>query len=47
MFDFGDEWWHSIELLSVREEEVVGKYPRIIESQGEAPPQYPPYDEEE
>ena len=47
VFDFGDEWWHSIELLSVREEEVVGKYPRIIESQGEAPPQYPPYDEEE
>ena len=47
VFDFGAEWWHSIELLSVREEEVVGKYPRIIESQGEAPPQHSPYDEEE
>jgi len=47
VFDFGDEWWHSVELLNVREEELVGKYPCIIESQGEAPPQYPPCDEEE
>jgi tetratricopeptide (TPR) repeat protein len=47
LFDFGDEWWHSIELLRIREEEAVGKYPRVVESQGEAPPQYPPYDEEE
>jgi len=45
LFDFGDEWWHSIKLLSVREEELVGKYPRIVESQGEAPPQYPPCEE--
>jgi len=45
LFDFGDEWWHSIELLSVREEKVVGKYPRIVKSEGEAPPQYPPSEE--
>jgi len=47
LFDFGDEWWHSIELLGVKEEECMGKYPRIVESEGEAPPQYPPCDEEE
>ena len=40
LFDFGDEWWHSVQLLSIRQEEPKGKYPRIIESQGEAPPQY-------
>jgi Plasmid pRiA4b ORF-3-like protein./ST7 protein. len=46
LFDFGDEWWHSIKLLSVGEEEVAGKYPCIVESKGEAPPQYPPCEEE-
>jgi len=40
LFDFGDEWWHSIQLLSIRQEGPKGKYPRVIESQGEAPPQY-------
>jgi len=40
LFDFGDEWWHSVQLLDIRREEGKGKYPRIIESQGEAPPQY-------
>ena len=47
VFDFGDEWWHSIELLSVKEEACMGKYPRVVESEGEAPPQYPPCDEGE
>ena len=40
LFDFGDEWWHSVQLLGIRQEEPKGKYPRVIESQGEAPPQY-------
>jgi len=40
IFDFGDEWWHSVQLLDIRCEEASGEYPRVIESQGEAPPQY-------
>jgi tetratricopeptide (TPR) repeat protein len=47
LFDFGDEWWHSIQLLGVREEEPKGRYPRVVESRGEAPPQYPVYEEDE
>lgn len=47
LFDFGDEWWHSIQLLNMTEEELEGLYPRIIESQGMAPPQYPPDDEDD
>jgi len=47
LFDFGDEWWHSVQLLGIKQEEPKGKYPRIIESQGEAPPQYADYDEDE
>ncbi len=45
LFDFGDEWWHSIELTSIKQQEPKGKYPRIIESQGEAPLQYADDDE--
>jgi hypothetical protein len=47
LFDFGDEWWHSVQLLGIRQEEPKGKYPRVIESQGEAPPQYDAYNEDE
>ena len=47
LFDFGDEWWHSVQLLSIRREEPKGKYPRAIESQGDSPPQYDDYDEGE
>ena len=41
LFDFGAQWWHSVRLLDIREEEAVGEYPRIVESKGTAPPQYP------
>ena len=47
LFDFGDEWWHSIGLLDIKNQEPKGKYPRVIESHGEAPPQYPNYNEDE
>jgi tetratricopeptide (TPR) repeat protein len=40
LFDFGDEWWHSIQLLDIRHGEASGRYPRVVESHGEAPPQY-------
>jgi|GEM_PF-399962 Plasmid pRiA4b ORF-3-like protein./ST7 protein. len=45
LFGFGDEWWHSIQLLGIKKGEPEGKYPRIVESQGKASPQY--LDEEE
>lgn len=45
LFDFGDEWRVR---LTLREIETAdgGRYPRIVEGVGEAPPQYPPYDED-
>lgn len=47
LFDYGDEWWHSIEVVGI-DEHVPGKeYPRVIKSQGASPPQYPDMDEEE
>lgn len=39
-FDFGDDWWHQINVVSIKEEVSGGNYPRIIERVGESPPQY-------
>ncbi len=46
-FDFGDDWWHQIDVRAIREKAPPGDYPRITERQGESPPQYPDWDEEE
>ncbi len=45
LFDFGDEWCFQCKLLSVKEKEC--KEPKVVKSVGEAPPQYPDYDEED
>ena len=43
IFDFGDEWRFSCRVLRITDEEC-GK-PEIIRTVGEAPEQYPDYDE--
>src|SRR6185312_12414381 len=50
LFDFGDEWHFGVKLL--RESSTLepkARYPRVVASEGENPPQYPdiPEDEEE
>lgn len=47
IFDFGDEWRHRLKLLDIHEVEAGVQYPRIIERHGEAPEQYPGWDDEE
>ena len=46
LFDFGDEWWHEITLLSMYKTEKISGYPKIIKKVGDSPDQYPDYDEE-
>jgi hypothetical protein len=41
VFDFGDEWRVSVKLRETRERGETG----ILERKGDAPPQYPAYDE--
>jgi len=44
-FDFGDDWWHKIKVVSISEK-VEGKgYPKITARTGESPPQYVDWDE--
>lgn len=41
LFDYGDEWWHEVELISVTERVTRANYPRMVKKQGKSPPQYP------
>ena len=45
VFDFGDEWRVRLELKAVIPADR-GEYPRVTDRLGEAPPQYPDYDDE-
>lgn len=44
-FDFGDDWWHRINVVAVEEKAPKGKYPKVTKRVGKSPPQY--MDEEE
>ena len=46
LFDFGDEWWHEITVLSTYDTNDTRKYPKITKKAGDSPDQYEEYDEE-
>jgi hypothetical protein len=46
-FDFGDDWWHQINVEGVQDKIPTGRYPRITKKVGQSPPQYADLDEEE
>ncbi len=46
LFDYGAEWWHKMKLVKVEElKDPDAKYPQIIAKVGDAPQQYPDYEE--
>ena len=46
-FDFGDDWWHQINVVAIQPEAPAGTYPRVTTRVGASPPQYDDWDEEE
>lgn len=46
-FDFGDDWWHQIDVMAVEEKAARGKFPKVAKRVGKSPPQYVDWDEEE
>ena len=40
VFDFGDDWWHQINVLAIDDKAPKGKYPKVIKRVGKSPPQY-------
>ena len=43
-FDFGDDWWHQVTVVSITDEIKGRKYPKVIKKIGKSPPQYPDFD---
>lgn len=44
-FDFGDDWWHQVDVVAIRDETGEGDYPRVVAKVGGSPPQYLDWDE--
>ncbi len=48
-YDFGDNWYHQIDVIAIGEADPEVTYPRVMARVGDSPPQYPPeeyWDEE-
>ncbi|ASC71248.1 uncharacterized protein XM38_022000 [Halomicronema hongdechloris C2206] len=39
-FDFGDDWWHQVQVMAIQAPQPQVSYPRITERIGASPPQY-------
>ena len=44
-FDFGEDWWHQINVAAVEEAAPRGRYPKLLKQVGASPPQYPDEDD--
>ena len=44
-FDFGDNWWHQINVEAIEVNVPAGKFPRVTKREGKSPPQYADEDE--
>jgi hypothetical protein len=44
-FDFGDDWWHQINVKCIDEKVPRGKFPKVTKRVGKSPPEYPDEDE--
>ena len=44
-FDFGDDWWHQINVEAIEDKVPRGKFPKVVKKTGKNPPQYPDEDE--
>ena len=45
-FDFGDDWWHQINVIAIEHKASKGRYPKIINRVGQSPSQYIDVDEQ-
>ena len=39
-FDYGDDWWHQINVVSIKGAVSRGPYPKVTKRVGQSPPQY-------
>lgn len=41
LFDFGDEWFHQVQVERIEQAILTVTYPRVVKRVGKSPPQYP------
>jgi len=46
LFDYGDDWRFTVELVKLGEKKPAMRYPRLLLASGDAPDQYPSLDED-
>lgn len=39
-FDFGDDWWHQINVEAIEDSVPTGTFPKVTKRVGKSPPQY-------
>ena len=39
-FDFGDDWWHQINVEAIEDKIPSGRFPKVTKRVGKSPPQY-------
>jgi len=39
-FDFGDDWWHQVDVVAIDDDIPKGKFPKVTKRVGKSPPQY-------
>lgn len=44
-FDFGDDWWHQINVVAIEQKTPKSKYPKVTKKVGQSPPQYADWNE--
>jgi hypothetical protein len=44
-FDFGDDWWHQVNVEAIEDTVPRGKFPKVTKRVGKSPPQYADEDE--
>ncbi len=46
-FDFGDDWWHQIDVIGIEPDAPRGRFPKVTARVGASPPQYVDWDDME
>ncbi len=47
LFDYGDDWRFTVEVIGLGQKQAKVRYPKVLKSVGEAPEQYGTWDEDE
>ena len=47
LFDYGDDWRFTVEVIGLGQKQAKVRYPKVLKRVGEAPEQYGTWDDED